>query len=59
MSSKLRKLQSKTAAPRFPERLKNLKKPDFLVGDPEDFVHMDWSNEWTDSPPTSKRRGKP
>lgn len=20
--------------------------PDFLVGDPEDFVHIDWSDEW-------------
>jgi antitoxin (DNA-binding transcriptional repressor) of toxin-antitoxin stability system len=20
--------------------------PDFLVGDPEDFVHIDWSHEW-------------
>ncbi|MBM2811612.1 MAG: type toxin-antitoxin system Phd/YefM family antitoxin [Chloroflexi bacterium] len=20
--------------------------PDFIVGDPEDLVHMDWSNEW-------------
>jgi hypothetical protein len=20
--------------------------PDYIVGDPEDFVHMDWSHEW-------------
>jgi antitoxin (DNA-binding transcriptional repressor) of toxin-antitoxin stability system len=20
--------------------------PDFLIGDPEDFVHLDWSGEW-------------
>jgi prevent-host-death family protein len=20
--------------------------PDFIVGDPEDLVHMDWSHEW-------------
>ena len=20
--------------------------PGFMVGDPEDFVHMDWSSEW-------------
>jgi hypothetical protein len=21
--------------------------PDYIVGDPEDFVHLDWSDEWT------------
>jgi len=20
--------------------------PDFIIGDPEDFVHMDWSSDW-------------
>lgn len=30
-----------------PERLSRLKRhPDFLVGDPEDIVHVDWSGEW-------------
>lgn len=24
--------------------------PDSLVGDPEDIVHMDWSNEWHPDP---------
>ena len=28
------------------KRLDNLKKRDCIVGDPEDFVHMDWSAEW-------------
>ena len=28
-------------------RLANLKpNPDFVVGDPEDLVHLDWSSEW-------------
>jgi prevent-host-death family protein len=28
-------------------RLANLKpNPDFVVGDPEDLVEMDWSSEW-------------
>lgn len=22
------------------------KHPDFIIGDPEDFVHIDWSEEW-------------
>ena len=22
------------------------KHPDFIVGDPDDFVHLDWSSEW-------------
>ncbi len=21
-------------------------RPDFMVGDPDDFVHIDWSSEW-------------
>ena len=27
-------------------KLDNLKAHDSLKGDPEDIVHMDWSNEW-------------
>jgi hypothetical protein len=30
-----------------PGRLANLKpNPDFVIGDPEDLVHIDWSSEW-------------
>ncbi len=29
------------------QKLKNIKKHDVLVGDPEDIVHMDWSGEWS------------
>jgi antitoxin (DNA-binding transcriptional repressor) of toxin-antitoxin stability system len=29
-----------------PDKLSRLKKRDYLVGDPEDIVHMDWSSEW-------------
>jgi antitoxin (DNA-binding transcriptional repressor) of toxin-antitoxin stability system len=29
------------------ERLKRLPaRPEFIKGDPEDFVHLDWSREW-------------
>jgi hypothetical protein len=28
--------------------LVNLKKRDCIVGDPEDFVHLDWTSEWTE-----------
>lgn len=31
-----------------PDKLSRLKKRDYLVGDPEDIVHMDWSSEWTE-----------
>jgi len=27
-------------------KLSRLKKRDYIVGDPEDLVHMDWSREW-------------
>ncbi len=34
-------------APELPlDKLDNLKRRDCLVGDPEDLVHMDWSQEW-------------
>lgn len=28
--------------------LDNLKKHDFIVGDPDDLIHIDWSAEWTE-----------
>ncbi len=28
--------------------LNKLKKRDYVVGDSEDFVHMDWSKEWSE-----------
>jgi antitoxin (DNA-binding transcriptional repressor) of toxin-antitoxin stability system len=31
-----------------PDKLSRLKKRNYLVGDPEDIVHMDWSSEWTE-----------
>ena len=32
----------------MPDKLSRLKKRDYIVGDPEDFVHMDWSKEWSE-----------
>lgn len=30
-----------------PSKLDNLTPhPDYIIGDPEDLVHMDWSHEW-------------
>ena len=31
-----------------PDKFSKLKKRNYLVGDPEDIVHMDWSNEWNE-----------
>jgi hypothetical protein len=32
-----------------PSRLAKLvRRPDAVVGDPEDLVHLDWSDEWSD-----------
>jgi len=31
-----------------PSKLARLKKRDYIVGDPEDFVHMDWLDEWSE-----------
>ncbi len=31
-----------------PDKLSRLKKRNYLVGDPEDIVHMDWSSEWSE-----------
>ena len=30
-------------------KLANLKKRKIFVGDPEDIVHIDWSEEWSES----------
>jgi antitoxin (DNA-binding transcriptional repressor) of toxin-antitoxin stability system len=36
-----------TAEP-VPSRLDSLvRRPDVVVGDSDDFIHLDWSNEWT------------
>jgi antitoxin (DNA-binding transcriptional repressor) of toxin-antitoxin stability system len=33
-----------------PSRLDRLvHRPDVVVGDPEEFVHLDWSGEWSES----------
>lgn len=29
-----------------PSKLENLKRRSYLVGDPEELVHLDWSGEW-------------
>jgi hypothetical protein len=31
------------------DKLSKLKKRDYIVGDPEEFVHMDWTGEWTET----------
>jgi hypothetical protein len=32
-----------------PDKLSRLKKrPGYIVGDSEDFVHMDWHHEWSE-----------
>jgi hypothetical protein len=31
-----------------PSRLAKLKKRNYLVGDPESIVHMDWLKEWSE-----------
>ena len=42
---------------RPPSKLRNLvKRPGTIVGDPEDIVHMDWSDEWTEVRKKQKRR---
>ena len=30
------------------DKLSRLKKRKYLVGDPEDIVHMDWLHEWSE-----------
>ncbi|MCB1032814.1 MAG: type II toxin-antitoxin system Phd/YefM family antitoxin [Acidobacteria bacterium] len=37
----------KIIAVEAPSKLANLEvRPEFLVGDPEEIVHLDWSSEW-------------
>jgi antitoxin (DNA-binding transcriptional repressor) of toxin-antitoxin stability system len=36
--------------PRARRRLDLLPKRDFIVGDPEDLVHIDWSEDWDEEP---------
>jgi hypothetical protein len=31
-----------------PDKLSRLKKRNYLVGDPDDIVHMDWLSEWSE-----------
>jgi antitoxin (DNA-binding transcriptional repressor) of toxin-antitoxin stability system len=33
---------------RKPSKLDRLKKRNRVVGDPEDFIHIDWSKEWSE-----------
>ena len=46
-----------------PAKLSRLKKRNYLVGDPEDIVHMDWLHEWTEPskfealPHASRKKG--
>jgi prevent-host-death family protein len=30
------------------DKLSRLKKRNYIVGDPEDLVHMDWLHEWSE-----------
>ena len=39
-----RKLRISLVSPH--DKLADLKRQDCLVGDPEEIVHMDWSEEW-------------
>jgi prevent-host-death family protein len=42
---------------RSKSKLDNLvRRPGTLVGDPEDIVHMDWSEEWAELRKRKKRR---
>ena len=36
----------KIVPPEGKSKLENLKKHDVLTGNPEEIVHMDWSEEW-------------
>ena len=31
-----------------PDKLSRLKKRDYIVGNSDDIVHMDWSKEWSE-----------
>ncbi|HTS46980.1 MAG TPA: hypothetical protein VMH05_03495 [Bryobacteraceae bacterium] len=39
---------SKTAPKTKLDKLSRLKKRKFIIGDPEDIVHMNWLSEWTE-----------
>jgi hypothetical protein len=42
------------------DKLSRLKKRDYIVGNSDDFVHMDWSGEWSELKnlePLPDRRG--
>lgn len=36
------------ANPNVNDKLSRLKKRNYIVGDSDDIVHMDWSKEWTE-----------
>ncbi len=36
------------SCPRVKVDLSKLKKRDYIVGDSDDIVHMDWSSEWSE-----------
>ena len=36
------------ANPGTRDKLSKLKKRDYIVGDSDDIVHMDWSSEWSE-----------
>jgi prevent-host-death family protein len=31
-----------------PDKPSRLKRGDYIIGDPEDFVHIDWSKQWSE-----------
>jgi antitoxin (DNA-binding transcriptional repressor) of toxin-antitoxin stability system len=51
------KLSSEDDLSEFP-KLARLTKKDWLVGDPEDIVHMDWSQEWSEIKNAQKKRAR-
>jgi hypothetical protein len=44
--------------PRQRLRLDQLPKRDYIIGDPEDLVSIDWSEEWSGEPELDKGPGK-
>lgn len=44
--------------PRRRLRLDQLPKRDYIIGDPEDIVSIDWSEEWSGEPELDKGRGE-
>jgi len=45
---KLKTNVERTKASSAPDKLANLKKRDYIIGDSDDIVHMDWSSEWSE-----------